>query len=211
LHHEEDPEEAAVASRDLTRTAILGFAMLASATIAYYSLSYMTTYASQSLHMRTDVSFAATIFFGLSNVIFAPLGGYLSDRVGRRPVMVGSRIVFAIVGIPAFMLLVHNRDTTTLLAVAFVLGALSQLASPQIASLAEALPKHLRSAGLSIVYALAITIFGATTQPVITGLLHTTGDLLTPAYYLTLGNIIGIVSMGLMRETAPVARRRSHT
>jgi hypothetical protein len=125
--------------------------------------------------------------------------------------MVGSRIVFAIVGIPAFMLLVHNRDTTTLLAVAFVLGALSQLASPQIASLAEALPKHLRSAGLSIVYALAITIFGATTQPVITGLLHTTGDLLTPAYYLTLGNIIGIVSMGLMRETAPVARRRSHT
>jgi len=209
LHHEEDPAETAEAERDVTRTAILGFAMIASATFAYYSLSYLTTYASQSLHMRTDVSFAATIFFGLSNVIFAPLGGYWSDRVGRRPVMVGSRIVFAIVGIPAFMLLVRNRDTATLLGVAFCLGALSQLASPQIAALAEALPKRMRSAGLSVVYALAIMIFGGTTQPMITWLLHATGNLLMPAYYLTLGNIVGIVSMWLMRETAPVARGRS--
>jgi MFS family permease len=209
LHYEEDPTETAEAERDVTRTAILGFAMIASATFAYYSLSYLTTYASQSLHMRTDVSFAATIFFGLSNVIFAPLGGYWSDRVGRRPVMVGSRIVFAVVGIPAFMLLVRNRDTTTLLAVAFCLGALSQLASPQIAALAEALPKSMRSAGLSVIYALAIMTFGGTTQPIITWLIHTTGNLLMPAYYLTLGNIVGIVSMWLMRETAPVARGRS--
>lgn len=209
LHHEEDAEESAEASRDIARTAVLGFAMLASATIAYYSLSFMTTYASQMLHMRTDVSFAATIFFGLSNVLFAPLGGWLSDRVGRKPVMVGSRIVFAVLGIPAFMLLIHNRDAETLLAVAFVLGALSQLASPQIAALTEALPKGLRSAGLSIVYALAIMTFGGTTQPMVTWLIHATGNLLMPAYYLTLGNIAGIVSMGMFKETAPIKRGQS--
>jgi MHS family citrate/tricarballylate:H+ symporter-like MFS transporter len=209
LHHEEDAEATAEASRDVARTAILGFAMLASATIAYYSLSYMTTYASQMLRMRTDVSFAATIFFGLSNVLFAPLGGWLSDRVGRKPVMVGSRIVFAVVGIPAFMLLIHNRDTVTLLAVAFVLGALSQLASPQIAALTEALPKGLRSSTVSIVYALAIMTFGGTTQPMVTWLIHVTGNLLMPAYYLTLGNIAGIVSMGMFKETAPIMRGRS--
>lgn len=209
LHHEEDAEESAEVSRDIARTAVLGFAMLASATIAYYSLSFMTTYASQMLHMRTDVSFAATIFFGLSNVLFAPLGGWLSDRVGRKPVMVGSRIVFAVLGIPAFMLLIHNRDAETLLAVAFVLGALSQLASPQIAALTEALPKGLRSAGLSIVYALAIMTFGGTTQPMVTWLIHATGNLLMPAYYLTLGNIAGIVSMGMFKETAPIKRGQS--
>ena len=209
LHHEEDAAESAEASRDIARTAVLGFAMLASATIAYYSLSFMTTYASQMLHMRTDVSFAATIFFGLSNVLFAPLGGWLSDRVGRKPVMVGSRIVFAVVGIPAFMLLIRNRDAGTLLAVAFVLGALSQLASPQIAALTEALPKGLRSAGLSIVYALAIMTFGGTTQPMVTWLIHATGNLLMPAYYLTLGNIAGIVSMGMFKETAPIKRGQS--
>jgi MFS family permease len=209
LHHEEDAEETAEATRDATRTAILGFAMLASATIAYYSLSYMTTYASQMLHMPTDVSFAATIFFGLSNVLFAPLGGWLSDRVGRKPVMVGSRIVFAVVGIPAFMLLLHNRDPATLYAVAFVLGSLSQLASPQIAALAEALPKAMRSASLSIIYALAIALFGGSVQFVVTGLIHLTGNLLIPAYYLTLGNIAGIVSMGLFKETAPIKRGQS--
>ena len=209
LHHEEDAGETAEASRDVARTAILGFAMLASATIAYYSLSYMTTYASQMLHMRTDVSFAATIFFGLSNVLFAPLGGWLSDRVGRKPMMVGSRIVFAVLGIPAFMLLIHNRDTVTLLATAFVLGALSQLASPQIAALTEALPKGLRSSAVSIVYALAIMTFGGTTQPMVTWLIHATGNLLMPAYYLTLGNIAGIVSMGMFKETAPIKRGQS--
>jgi MFS transporter, MHS family, citrate/tricarballylate:H+ symporter len=209
LHHEEDAEELAEASRDVKRTAILGFAMLASATIAYYTLSYMTTYASQMLHMPTDVSFAATIFFGLSNVLFAPLGGWLSDRVGRKPVMVGSRVVFAILGIPAFMLLLHNRDPATLYAIAFVLGALSQLASPQIAALAEALPKGMRSASLSIIYALAIALFGGSVQFVVTGLIHVTGNLLIPAYYLTLGNIAGIVSMGMFKETAPIMRGRS--
>ena len=209
LHREEDADEMEEASRDVTRTAILGFAMLASATIAYYSLSYMTTYASQMLHMPTDVSFAATIFFGLSNVLFAPLGGWLSDRVGRKPVMVGSRIVFAILGLPAFMLLLHNRDAPTLYAVAFVLGALSQLASPQIAALTEALPKAMRSASLSIIYALAIALFGGSVQFVVTGLIHLTGNLLIPAYYLTLGNIAGIVSMAMFKETAPIKRGRS--
>lgn len=211
LHHVEDADASAEAARDWVRTAVIGFAMLASATIAYYSLSYMTTFASQSLHMRTDISFAATIFFGLSNVIFAPLGGFLSDRVGRKPIMVGSRVVFAIVGIPAFMLLLHNRDTVTLLTVAFVLGALSQLASPQIAALTEALPKSMRSVTVSVVYALAIATFGGTTQPIVTWLLHATGNLLTPAYYLTLGNIIGIVSMALMKETAPIAIARGRS
>ena len=211
LHHEEDAETTVEAARDVTRTAILGFAMLASATIAYYTISYMTTYASQMLHMRTDVAFAATIFFGLSNVIFAPLGGWLSDKVGRKPVMVGSRIVFTVLGIPAFMLLLHNRDATTLFAVAFVLGALSQMASPQIAALTEALPKSMRSASLSIIYALAIALFGGSAQFVVTGLIHLTGNLLIPAYYLTLGNIAGIVSMAMFKETAPVARGRLHT
>ena len=127
--------------------------------------------------------------------------------------MVGSRVVFAAATVPAFMLLVHNRDTTTLLSVAFGLGALSQLASPQIASIAEALPKSMRSAGLSLIYALAIATFGGTTQPLVTWLLHATGNLLAPAYYLTVANIAGIVAMAAMRETAPVviARGQSRT
>ncbi|HKD21438.1 MAG TPA: MFS transporter [Rhizomicrobium sp.] len=211
LHRPEDEAAAEASTDDWRRTAAVGFAALASATIAYYTLSYMTTFASRTLFMRIDVSFAATVAFGLSNVIFAPLGGFLSDRIGRRPVMVGSRVLFALVGIPAFMLLIRNRDTTTLLVATFVLGALSQLASPQIAALTEALPKGMRSASLSIIYALAIATFGGTTQPVITWLLHATGNLLMPAYYLTVGNIAGIVSMWAMRETAPAILARGQS
>jgi hypothetical protein len=95
--------------------------------------------------------------------------------------------------------------------VTFVLGSLSQMAAPSIIALTEALPKSIRSVSLSVTYALSIAIFGGTTQPAVTWLLHRTGDLLSPAYYLTVGNIAGVLAMLAMSETAPVVlgRRRA--
>jgi len=202
-------EDAGVGTADHTagehtRTIVLGFAMLASTTVAFYVLAYLTTYASQTLHMHANVSFAATAAFGIANIVFSPLAGALSDRVGRKPVMIWSRALFIVAGVPAFVLLAHNRDVTTLLAVAFGLGALSQSASPSIVALTEALPKAIRSASLAIIYATAISLFGGTTQLAVTGLLHVGGDILTPAYYLTVANVMGLLAMAMMRETAPV-------
>ena len=123
--------------------------------------------------MPTDASFCRDDLLRPVQCSFAPLGGWLSDRVGRKPVMVGSRIVFAIVGIPAFMLLLHNRGVHSDIGSSSHLRcALSHLASPQIAALAEALPKSMRSASLSIIYALAIALFGGSVQFVVTGLIH---------------------------------------
>jgi MFS family permease len=208
LHDERADEAAAESWRGHIPTIAVGFAMLGSATIGFYVLAYMTTYASQFLHMRTNVSFAATAIFGIANIIFSPLSGTLSDRIGRRPVMIGSRIVFALATIPAFMLVVRYRETSVLLAATFVLGALSQMGAPSIVGLTEALPRSIRSASLSVTYATAIAIFGGTTQPAVTWLLHQTGDLLSPAYYLMIGNIAGVLAMLAMAETAPVVLER---
>jgi MFS family permease len=204
LHREPVKEEEARAEiRDHVTTLVAGFAMLASTTIGFYVLAYLTTFASQTLHMQTNVSFAATVAFGIANMVFSPIGGILSDRFGRRPIMVGARALFAAVAIPGFMLLIRNRDATTLVAVAFVLGAFSQLASPAFVALTEALPRAMRSAALSIVYAVAIAIFGGSTQFIVTWLLHVTGNALMPAYYLSIANLVGIIAMLAMKETAP--------
>jgi len=205
LHQGSVAEEAAGPLRAHARTLVSGFAMLASTTVGFYVLAYLTTFSSQSLHMRTEASFAATVAFGIANVVFSPIGGILSDYYGRKPIMVGARILFAVAAIPGFVLLVHNRDAKTLIAVAFVLGAFSQLASPSLVALTEALPRAMRSASLAINYAFAIAIFGGSTQFVVTWLLHVTGNLLMPAYYLSIANVVGIVAMLAMKETAPRA------
>jgi MFS family permease len=211
LHDESTGNEVAESWRGHIPTIAAGFAMLASTTIGFYVLAYMTTFASQFLNMRTNVSFAATAIFGIANIVFSPIAGALSDRIGRRPVMIGSRVVFLLIGIPAYVFLIGHRETSVLLAVTFVLGSLSQMAAPSIIALTEALPKSIRSVSLSVTYALSIAIFGGTTQPAVTWLLHRTGDLLSPAYYLTVGNIAGVLAMLAMAETAPVVlgRRRA--
>lgn len=203
LHGASAAHDAGAHDGDFNRTVIAGFGMLASATIGYYVLVYMTTFASQSLHMQANVSFQATVSFGIAVTLFSALGGILSDRFGRKPIMIGARVLFGIAAIPAFALLVRNRDAVTLLTATFLLGALSQLASPSIVALTEALPPAKRSAALALTYALAIAIFGGSTQAIVTWLLHETDDLLMPAYYLFAANLVGIVAMLAMKETAP--------
>lgn len=202
-HSAADTYRAEAAEAFPWRTVVLGFLMLGGATIGFYVIAYMTTFASTVLQMKANVSFAATVVFGLANIIFSTLAGILSDRFGRKPLMVIPRALFTLAIVPAFALIVRNRDAPTLLLATFILGALGQMGVAGFVALSEALPKRMRSAALATVYAAAISIFGGTTQLIITWLLHVTGNPMAPAYYLFAGAIVSLVAMGLMDETAP--------
>jgi MFS family permease len=209
LHAHETREAARAPLPPRTwRTIVLGFFMLGSATIGFYVTAFLTTYASQYLHMKANVSFAATLVFGVANIVFSALAGYLSDIFGRKPVMIIPRVLFLCAIWPAFTLIVARRDAATLLTAAFVLGALGQMSATILVALSEALPKQVRSAGLAMTYAFAISIFGGTAQFNVTWLIHATGDIMVPAYYLMVATALGIVAMALMDETAPVKLRR---
>src|SRR6185312_9493681 len=169
-----------------------------------YVTAFLTTYSSQFLHMKANVSFAATLVFGIANIVFSALAGYLSDIFGRKPVMVIPRTLFLVAIWPAFALVVARRDATTLLTAAFVLGALGQMAVAGFVALSEALPKQVRSAALATTYALAISIFGGSAQFNVTWLIGATGDVMIPAYYLMAATLVGVIVMAMMDETAPV-------
>ena len=68
--------------------------------------------------------------------------------------------------------------------------------------MAEMFPAHVRSAGIALTYSLTVTIFGATTQFVITWLLDATGDPLSPAYYVMVAGTISIFAMGYLVRAA---------
>src|SRR5580692_473077 len=73
--------------RSYGRIAAAGLALLASGTTTNYLLNYMTTYANSTLGMPARIAFGATAVVGLCGVVCDPLGGWLSDKVGRKPVM----------------------------------------------------------------------------------------------------------------------------
>ena len=135
-------------------------------------------------------------------MIFPLAGGWLADRIGRRPVMIVPRAAIVVLAIPVFWLLTRHPTPSAVYAVTFLLSALSSInAAAVIVGIPESLPRAVRSAGLSIVYAFSVTIFGGTTNYVVNKLIAVTGDKLAPAYYLVAISVVGTIAAYLMPET----------
>lgn len=185
-------------------TAALGLVLLGSTTVGNYIANYMTTYALATLHMPANSAFLATIVVGMSGVAFDLVSGAISDRIGRKPMMLipGALLLAAI--FPAFSLLSRYRTTSALLGASGVLMSLAVLSSgPTLIWLTESLPAEIRSGGVATVYAFAIATFGGTTQYAVTWLIKLSGNPLVPAWYWIAAAAAGLAAMSIARESAP--------
>lgn len=192
---------------DYRRIAIFAFLTLLAATIVTYVLNYMTTYAVATLAMPPGVSLGATVANGLANAVGALIAGVLSDRHGRRALMIWPMTVLTVAIIPAFWLLDATRTPWTLWSVTFVLRfGLSLAATAALVYVAERLPPRVRAGALSIIYAVAISIFGGSTQFVVAWLTGVTGNPLAPAWYMLAAALVGLVTMLAMAERDGSAR-----
>jgi MFS family permease len=186
------------------RPILLGLAMIMSFTTSTYVLLYMTTYASQTLHMSAFDSFGASVANGLTSVVFAVLGGYLADRWGRKPVMITARTLFMLATLPAFVLMIRNHDAVTLIAATGILGAFSSASvGVALVALTESLRQDIRSSGLAIVYAIGVTVFGGLAQPFIAWVIKATGNPMAPGWYMAVAAAVGITAMAFLKETRP--------
>ena len=207
------PETFRVSGRENTRrlpalsharVVLLGTLMLGASTIAYYGIEYLNTYAQDTLRLSAKVAFGTTMVLGFVMVITDILCGLLTDRIGRRPVMIASAVCVVLVIAPAFALLNRYPGPGILFTITALLGILSALISgPALISVTESLPRNVRSGLLGALYAVAMSLFGGTTQFVSRGLIELTGNPLAPAFYITGAMVVGIVCMVLMDETAP--------
>ena len=205
--HSADPRPAI---RSHARVVLLGTLMLGASTIAYYGIEYLNTYAQDTLQLSAKVAFGTTIVLGFVMVVTDVLCGLLTDKVGRRPVMIAAAVCVVLVIAPAFTLLNRFPGPGLLFAITAILGILSALITgPALIAVTESLPRHVRSGLLGALYAVAMTLFGGTTQFVSRGLIDWTNNPVAPAFYITGAMIVGIVCMVLLGETAParVARK----
>jgi MFS family permease len=170
-------------------------------TISTYVTAYMTTYALTTLGMAASKAMFASIANGGVMAVGALLGGHLSDRFGKKPVMILPRIALAVVVLPAFLLLLSVSTTTVLVLVTASLTLLSVLSSAAaLTALAEVFPNEVRSSGVAISYALSVTLFGGTTQFIIAWLIGMTGSRVSPAYYVIFTSAIGLWAMFKLPE-----------
>jgi MHS family citrate/tricarballylate:H+ symporter-like MFS transporter len=186
------------------RLLILGVMVILFLTTSTYVRLFMTTYAITSLHISSGAAYGASVVNGFVGIVFTLLGGWLSDRYGRRRIMMVPLLLFLAVTYPAFAMLVRNHDGPTLWGVTALIGALNSLSSgAALIWLTEGLRKEVRSLGLGATYAISVAVFGGTTQPMLAWLTHATGNPLTPAYYLMAAALIGLAAVFMLNETAP--------
>lgn len=187
------------------RLIVIGVLMLGSGSIGTYVQGYIATFAQDTLHLAAAVAFGATVVSGLAMMVGDVLAGLCSDRLGRKPVMVGATLLLIVLVVPTYLIMIRVPSTAALLACVALLGMLLRLAvGPAIVSVTESLPRAARSGGLATLYAVAVAGFGGTTQFIIKALTDATGSPLAPAWYATGALIVGAMAMAMTHETAPV-------
>jgi predicted MFS family arabinose efflux permease len=175
--------------------------ILGAGTISNYTLSYLTTYAQDTLHMAVSSAFGATIALGLFSAVGDLCTGWLVDRYGPKRVLVGPWIALILLAVPAFYFLDAMRSsaalfgTTAFLTLLHIFGS-----SAAILLFILALPARVRAGSLSLVYALAIAIFGGSTQVVLKLLIRWTGSPVAPGWYMVAAVMAGLAGALLLRE-----------
>ena len=180
-----------------------GLGLVAASTISTYVFGYLTTYALKTLHMDAGVALAASMVSGLCGLVGGLIGGVLSDRLGRRAMLVWPRIAFLLATWPAFSLIVRYHNAAALLGGTAVMTFLSALSTASLfVAFSESLRKEVRVVGMGAIYAVAVAVFGGTTQPIVLALIHYTGDPVSPAWYTIAATTVGLVASLTMKETA---------
>ncbi|MEO6716617.1 MAG: MFS transporter [Novosphingobium sp.] len=204
----EQATAAKVAVKPHLRVIVLGVAIIASGTIATYIFHYMATFGQNTLKLSAQVSFAGEVASNAIGIVAVMAGGALSDRIGRRWVMIWPQAFFAVAIVPCFLWLTSVRDATSFIGANLVLSLFASIGSGAIyAAISESLPPAIRARTFALVYSVPVALFGGTTQLVVTWLLKVTGDPMALAWYLTAVTLIGLVAMAMMIESAPVKRR----
>ncbi|HUB84940.1 MAG TPA: MFS transporter [Rhizomicrobium sp.] len=206
--HEAVARADSVASMTTTRIIVLGLMTIMGSTTGVYVLGYMATYAQSALHLSAMAGFSSVVTFGVVSVIAPCIAGVISDREGRKPVMIWPRVALTFAVYPAFLAVTIWPSVLSLILATALLGLLTQSGGAvSLVAITEALPPGLRSMTMAVIYSVGVAAFGGTTQPIITELMHITGSKLAPAWWLTGTTLIALLAAILMAETAPKKMR----
>nr|WP_198004777.1 MFS transporter [Rubrobacter xylanophilus] len=179
----------------------------------YIVLVYLLTYQTQELGLSSGSAAMLSTITSIVAMVLVPLFGALSDRVGRKPLLIASGLGFLLLSYPAFLLM-RTGDLGAIILVQTGLGILLALIlSTHAVAMSEIFPTRVRQAGLSLGYQVTAAIFAGTVPYLMTYLISATGNPYVPAFYLMFVGLVGVGTTLTLRETAglPLPQREPVT
>jgi MHS family proline/betaine transporter-like MFS transporter len=168
----------------------------------YVVFTFLPTYFTKTLGFTKTNAFVSITVASIVALILIPPLGALSDRVGRKPLLIAGAIGFAVFTYPLFLLLNAGSLGGAIAAHAGLAAIESVFVSASLAAGAELFATRVRSSGYSIGYNVSVAVFGGTAPYVATWLVARTGSEVAPAYYVITAAIITLATIFTMRETA---------
>ncbi|KAF1006174.1 MAG: Proline/betaine transporter [Luteibacter sp.] len=175
--------------------------MIGASAVTYIVLFYLSSYAEKYLHLPAGDALWLSVAASASAAVFSPIAGHLSDRLGRTYVIGVSRIVLVAAIYPSWVLMRAAAYLPLSLAIAAFLAMLVAFTTaPCIVLLAELFPVRIRASGMSIVYCLAVSVFGGFAQFFALGLIRWTGSILAPAWYLVACGLLSLLPLPFLDD-----------
>jgi MFS family permease len=183
------------------RIVLIGTMMATMTTVSFYMITaYTPTFGNSVLHLQSIESLIVTLCVGASNLFWLPVMGSLSDKVGRRPLLVVCTTLMLVTAYPAMLWLVREPSFSRLLTLelwlSFIYGSYN---GAMVVFLTEIMPVSVRTSGFALAYSLATAIFGGFTPAISTYLIHVTGNRAVPGLWLSLAAACGLVASLLAR------------
>ena len=178
------------------RLVVLGTMFVTMTTVSFYLITaYTPTFGHSVLKLASKDNLIVTLCVGVSNFIWLPIMGGLSDCIGRRTLLFGSTILALITAYPALLWLVSAPSFSRLLLIELWLSFLfASYNGAMVVFLTEMMPAKVRATGFSLAYSLATAIFGGFTPAICTYLIHATGNQAMPGLWLSFAAATGLAA-----------------
>jgi MFS transporter, MHS family, proline/betaine transporter len=182
----------------------LGISIISNA--SFYILAYIPTYGVKTLHLPQSTGFTATLIGGLILAIGCPLFGHWSDKIPRPLIMVVTCVLFVFTPYLAFYLMAAWPSLATcIIAVAWLQLIKAGYSGVLPSLMSEQFPVETRAIGVALGYSVSVSVFGGLAPLVATWLIATTGDSLSPSYYLMFCGLLSLAALiAIQRRARPV-------
>ena len=181
---------------------LLGMMLVTMTTVSFYMITaYTPTFGGSVLHLASKDTLIVTLCVGLSNFFWLPIMGALSDRIGRRTLLVTCTVLALLTAYPALLWLVSSPSFSRLLTVELWLSFIyASYNGAMVVFLTELMPAQVRASGFSIAYSLATAIFGGFTPAISTYLIHETHNQAIPGVWLSFAAAMGLAAVFFTRN-----------
>ena len=183
------------------RVIVLGTMLATMTTVTFYMVTaYTPTFGATALHLAATDNLIVTLCVGGLNLLLLPTMGALSDRIGRRPIMIVCTGLALLTAYPAMQWLAAAPSFIRLMTVELWFAAFyASYNGAMVAYLTEIMPINVRTTGFSLAYSLATAIFGGFTPAICTWLIHETSNRAIPGLWLSFAAALGLTASLILK------------